>query len=172
VTGGVPEPATAETPPGADPSSPFGARPPGRPLRRVLVRIAQAVFTVVVTVFILEKLGPGIRELLAGEAVVAPRWGWIAAACAMLALGYGASAWIWSRMVRDLGGPRLGVADAVRVYMVASLGRYVPGKLWAVAGLAMLARGKGVPAPVATAAAVIGQAVALAGAWSRPERSC
>jgi hypothetical protein len=48
--------------------------------------------------------------------------------------------------------------------MVANLGRYVPGKLWQIAGLALLARARGVPAPIATAAAVVGQAVAVAGA--------
>jgi len=67
-------------------------------------------------------------------------------------------------MVEDLGGPAMPARDAIRTYMVANLGRYVPGKVWQIAGLALLARARGVPAPIATAAAVVGQAVALAGA--------
>jgi len=88
----------------------------------------------------------------------------IAASCVLLAAGYAASGWIWGRMVRDLGGPQLSLHDSVRIYMVSNLGRYIPGKLWQIAGMALLARARGVPAPVATAAAVVGQAVALAGA--------
>ena len=132
--------------------------------RRALVRIAQLLLTVLVTWLILERLGPGFAELRATSVAVQPRWGLVAASCAVLACGYAASGWIWGRMVRDLGGPQLSLADAVRIYMVSNLGRYVPVKLWQIAGMALLARARGVSAPVATAAAVIGQAVALAGA--------
>jgi hypothetical protein len=132
--------------------------------RRILLRLVQIALTVVVTWLILERLGPGISELSSTAVSVEPSWATIAASCLMLAGGYAASGWIWGRMVRDLGGPRLGLADAVRIYMVSNLGRYVPGKLWQIAGMALLARAHGVAAPVATAAAVVGQAVALAGA--------
>jgi len=48
--------------------------------------------------------------------------------------------------------------------MVANLGRYVPGKVWQIAGLAYLAKREGVQASVATGAAVLGQGIALLGA--------
>jgi hypothetical protein len=48
--------------------------------------------------------------------------------------------------------------------MVANLGRYVPGKVWQIAGLAYLAKREGVPASVATGAAILGQGIALLGA--------
>jgi len=48
--------------------------------------------------------------------------------------------------------------------MVANLGRYVPGKVWQIAGLVALARSRGVPGATATAAAVLGQGIALASA--------
>ncbi len=134
-------------------------------MRRVLVRVAQLALTVVVTWFILDRVGPGLSAMATDDAAVLdPKWGWIAASCALLASGYAISGWIWGRMVSDLGGPRLPPRDAIHIYLVANLGRYVPGKLWQIAGLALLARSRGVPAPVATAAAVVGQAIALAGA--------
>lgn len=64
----------------------------------------------------------------------------------------------------DLGGPRLPPLDAIRLFMIANLGRYLPGKVWQIAGLAVMARGRGVPAATATAAAVLGQGVALVAA--------
>ncbi len=133
--------------------------------RRILVRLLQLALTGLVTWWILGRVGLSLDQLAGVDpARWRPRWGILAASCLLLASGYVLSGWIWGRMVRDLGGPRLGALDAVAVYMVANLGRYLPGKLWQIAGLAVLARRRGVPAAVATAAAVLGQAVALAGA--------
>ena len=141
------------------------ARARGGPGRRWLKLGVQLALSVVVTVFIVDRLGPGLRTLAnTAPQQIELRWGWIAASCALLLAGYFFSAWTWGRMVRDLGGPDVPARDAIRIYMVANLGRYLPGKLWQIAGLAYLARAHGVPAPIATAAAVVGQAVALAGA--------
>ena len=133
--------------------------------RRVFKVLAQLAVTGLVTWLILERLGPGLSEVArTAPRQLEPRWGWITASCGVLAAGYAFSGWIWGRMVEDLGGPAIPARVAIRTYMVANLGRYVPGKLWQLAGLALLARARGVPAPIATAAAVVGQVVALAGA--------
>jgi len=144
--------------------SPREASAPPAGARRPFARAAQILLTIAVTWLILERLGPGLAELAGAGEDVSVRWGWLASSCVVLALGYAVSGLVWGKMVHDLGGPDLPVRDAVRIYLVANLGRYVPGKLWQIAGLALLARAHGVPVPVATGAAVIGQAVALAGA--------
>jgi hypothetical protein len=84
--------------------------------------------------------------------------------CVLLLLGYFISAGLWGRIVVDLGGPVVPVREAVRLFMIANLGRYVPGKVWQIAGLAVLARRRGVPAATATGAAVLGQGIALVAA--------
>lgn len=86
------------------------------------------------------------------------------ASAALFIAGYALSGALWAQMVRELGGPRLRLLPAVRVYMVANLGRYVPGKVLQLAGLTWLARREGVSATVALAAAVIGHGIALIGA--------
>jgi hypothetical protein len=93
-----------------------------------------------------------------------PDPGLAAASCVLLLLGYFVSAGLWGRIVVDLGGPTIPLRDAIGVFMVANLGRYVPGKLWQIAGLAVMARKRGVSAPTATAAAVLGQGIALVAA--------
>jgi uncharacterized membrane protein YbhN (UPF0104 family) len=67
-------------------------------------------------------------------------------------------------MVADLGGPALPKLDVVRIFMIANLGRYIPGKVWQIAGLAALAKRHGVPPVIATGAAVLGQGIALVAA--------
>lgn len=88
----------------------------------------------------------------------------LVASTLLLALGYFMSAALWGRIVADLGGPTLPASDAVRIFMIANLGRYIPGKIWQIAGLAAMARTRGVPAATATAAAVLGQGLALVAA--------
>lgn len=125
------------------------------------------MLTVVVTTFVLRRLGFTVDELAALDL---GRWQpngmLLAASAAVLASGYALSGWLWARMVREMGGPQLGAWTAVRIYMVANLGRYVPGKVLQIAGLAWLSRREGVPAGTAMAAAVVGHGVALLGATS------
>lgn len=83
------------------------------------------------------------------------------ASCALLLLGYASTALIWALIVRDLGGTRLGPGEAVRLFMIGNLGRYVPGKVWQIAALTALARRRGVAAGTSTAAAILGQGTGL-----------
>ena len=75
---------------------------------------------------------------------------------AMYALLIGA----W-RMMLGAWGQRLGALPAARVWIVSSLGKYIPGKVWAIAGMALLARRAGVEAWAATASAIMLQALAV-----------
>jgi len=129
--------------------------------------LAQLALTLLVTWFIVSRVGLSVAELRALESGSwTPRVLPLAASIVALAAGYVVSAAIWARIVEDLGGPRLPLRNSVPVYMVANLGRYIPGKLWQIAGLAALSARLGVPMAVSTAAAVVGQAAALLAATS------
>ncbi len=66
----------------------------------------------------------------------------------------------WRRMLAGWGD-RLGFPVAARIWVLSSLGKYVPGKVWAIAGMALMAREAGVAAWSATASAVILQILAI-----------
>lgn len=117
------------------------------------------------TWFIVESLGPGIQELRSLDAAAwRPDWSLVGLSSAILLLGYFVSAALWGLMVVDLGGPQIPITRAIPLFMVANLGRYLPGKVWQIAGLAALARREGVPAATAMGAAVLGQGVSLVAA--------
>jgi hypothetical protein len=59
-------------------------------------------------------------------------------------------------------GERLAFFQAARIWFLASLGKYVPGKVWAVAGAAILAQRAGVDPSAAVAGALVLQALAIA----------
>ncbi len=71
---------------------------------------------------------------------------------------------LWALMVAGLGGPRLRLGEAFRIFFIANLGRYIPGKVWQLAGLAYLAGKRGVSLRVASSAAVLGQVYSLGAA--------
>ncbi len=50
------------------------------------------------------------------------------------------------------------------IFFIANLGRYVPGKIWQLAGLTYLAGRQGVSLPVASSAAILGQILSLGAA--------
>ena len=79
----------------------------------------------------------------------------------LLLAAYAISGLIWGGVVTGLGGPRLSAGDAVSIFMIANMGRYVPGKVWSIAGMAALAKGKGVPVAVSATSAVIMQGIGL-----------
>ncbi|MGH7502931.1 MAG: lysylphosphatidylglycerol synthase domain-containing protein [Longimicrobiales bacterium] len=80
----------------------------------------------------------------------------------LLVIVYVAHALLWRRIMRDLAVGQPSTAATIRIYFLASLGRYVPGKVWQLAGLALLSKRAGLPAVGATASALLGQFAFLA----------
>ena len=58
-------------------------------------------------------------------------------------------------------GQSLGRLQAARIWLISNLGRYLPGKVWSIAGLAVLAGRAGVKSWAATGSAVAMQALAV-----------
>ena len=114
---------------------------------------------------IFERIGWGIAVLLLGRAV------WVAAAevraeeatfawgPALLALAslvgvFLFTVYTWRCLLSDLG-VRLTFAQTVQMWSFSNLGRYLPGKVWQVVGMVIIAKDFGVPTGLSTAAAFI-----------------
>ena len=103
-----------------------------------------------------------MAELRAWDHVLArPRPLPLVAATLLLLGTYAFTCLVWGRMVSGLGGPRLSPRDSMSIYMIANLGRYLPGKVWSIVGMTALARGKGVRVAVSATSAMVMQGVGL-----------
>ncbi len=133
--------------------------------RRWLRSAVQALLTVVVTVFILRAVGVSFDQVLELDP---GRWSpdpfLLFLSSTLLLAAYLASAVFWGRIVDELGGGRVGAWRACRIYFAANLGRYVPGKVLQVVGLAYLAGRAGLKPSAAVAAGIVGQGLTLVGA--------
>jgi len=87
--------------------------------------------------------------------------GWLAARVLVVFVSYAVLIEAGRRVVLGMG-ERLAFATAARIWFLASLGKYVPGKVWAIAGAAVLAQRAGVDPSVAVAGALVLQVLALA----------
>ena len=140
-------------------------------LKRWGVTLGKALLTVVVTWLILR--GAGFRLSEAGNldmSIVDPDLAFLVASAAVLLAAFVLQAWLWSRILAAFGEPGVPLHVAASLVMVANLGRYIPGKIFHLAGLAVLARRAGLSGVRAGAAAVAAQVVnllaaAVLGAW-------
>ncbi len=165
---GAPASAADTAGPGSAELEPEGAPAPARPTRarRWLILAAKIVLTVGVTSLILR--GAGFRLAEASEVVdwSMVRFGapTIALSIALLLATFPIAAWLWSRVLVAFGEAPLPVARGAAILVVANLGRYVPGKVLQLAGVAVLARRAGVSVVHATGTAVVCQMLNLTGA--------
>jgi glycosyltransferase 2 family protein len=91
---------------------------------------------------------------------LAPRPGWIALSVLVVFLTYTIQVQSWRRILAGWG-QRLPYGRAARIWLVANLGRYVPGKVWSLAGMIVLAQRAGVETWAAGASAFAMQALGL-----------
>jgi hypothetical protein len=99
----------------------------------------------------------------AGERLqsIRPQWGWIAIATLIVLATYLLLIETWRRIVLSTG-QRLAFADAARIWFVSNLGKYVPGKIWSIAAMTMMAKESNVSAAAAAGSSVLIQLVTIA----------
>lgn len=86
--------------------------------------------------------------------------GWLALYLLVVLATFALLAESWRRMLAGWGA-RLAFVEAARVWVLSSMGKYLPGKVWSLAGMAMLAERRGISPVTATASALLLQVVSL-----------
>jgi hypothetical protein len=106
-------------------------------------------------IFIAWALHGQWTEMRASARELRVDWRWIAAASATVLAVYGLLIQSWRLLLRGWGG-ELAYPVAVRIWTIANLGRWIPGKVWSVGALSVLAAREGVSGAAAAGAAVLG----------------
>jgi hypothetical protein len=86
--------------------------------------------------------------------------GWLVLSALVVWTMYAILILAWRTMLAGWG-QRLDGWTAARIWTVSSLGKYVPGKVWAVAGMALMAQRAGIAPWAATGSAVVLQVLAI-----------
>lgn len=130
-------------------------------MRRAWWRWIQAVGGILVVFFVARYLARNWDEVRRASLDLTFRPGWVMASLLLVLATYAILIESWRRMLAGWG-PLLGWWESARVWVISSMGKYIPGKVWAIAGMALLAQRRGVPPWAATASAILLQVVSIA----------
>ncbi|HEX3158073.1 MAG TPA: lysylphosphatidylglycerol synthase domain-containing protein [Gemmatimonadaceae bacterium] len=129
--------------------------------RRKLLRVGRALVVAAVLWFVVRELVRQWRAVAGQPLGLDLHWGYLALASAIVLATYALLIQLW-RLVLHFWGARLSLADAIRIWCISNLGRYVPGRVWQIGAMAALARERGVSPVAATGSALLNTAINIA----------
>jgi uncharacterized membrane protein YbhN (UPF0104 family) len=129
-------------------------------MRRGLYWGIQIFAAAVVAGMVWRAIARNWSEFRALHVTLALKPAWIALSAVVVFLTYGIQVASWRRILAGWAQP-LAYGRAARIWLLANLGRYVPGKVWSVAGLIVLAQRAGVETWAAGASAFAMQAIGV-----------
>lgn len=129
--------------------------------RKGWVWLGQAILVLVLVYFIWRRVSADWREFSSLDFAVQARPTWIVASGLLVWASYALLIEAWRGVLRGWQA-QISYASASAIWCVSNLGRYLPGKIWSIAGLAVLAQRAGVNPMTATASAIVMQALAIA----------
>jgi hypothetical protein len=124
-------------------------------------RTIQTVIGLAILVFIGLRLANDWAQVSSEPIKWELRWEFIIASLLVTWVMYGLLIWGW-RSVLHGWRQYIRAVDAARIWCLSSLGKYIPGKVWSIAGMAAMAERQGVSGVAAISSAVIMQLVSLA----------
>src|SRR5437773_4095450 len=102
-------------------------------------RAAQWLAGLAIVLFAVRSLVRNWEELRSQPLEWSVRPGWLLLSAGVVWLMYAVLIVAW-RIMLAAWGQRLGGWEAARIWTVSSLGKYLPGKVWAIAGMAVMSQ--------------------------------
>jgi glycosyltransferase 2 family protein len=87
-------------------------------------------------------------------------WGWIALSGVIFLATYALLIETWRRVVA-VWGDNLPWSEGARIWLVSNLGKYIPGKIWTITAMGVMARQQGVSPVAAAGSAIVMQLVSI-----------
>lgn len=123
-------------------------------------RALQWVLGILIILFAARHVAANWGEIERTNLAWSVRPGYLVVSAAAVWTMYALLIWAWRVMLHGWG-QRLDGWSAARIWTVSSLGKYIPGKVWAIAGMALMSQRAGVAPWAATGSAIILQALAV-----------
>ena len=128
---------------------------------RVALRALKLVAVLLALAYVARALAVHRAEAARVLAGTRPSWPALVASALVVLAAYVVLIQVWRALLAG-GGQRLAFAPAARIWTVSNLGKYVPGKVWQMSAMAVMAREQGVSGVAAAGSAVLSTLVTLA----------
>lgn len=129
--------------------------------RRNLFRVAQWIFAAAVLFFAARSLASQLDKVGSRLTHIQFGWEWIGAATALVLVTYALLIEGWRRVL-GAWDSHLPFMQAARIWFLSNLGKYVPGNIWSLTAMGVMAKKRGLSALAASGSSVIMQMVSLA----------
>ncbi len=126
----------------------------GRSLRRNTTRAVFAVLAGVAIVLATREILSQWQRFQASGARLSPRWDLLALSSLLVLVAYAILVETWRRTVHAWDS-ELSWSAAARIWFISNLGRYLPGKVWQIGAMGVMAERRGVSALAATGSAIV-----------------
>ena len=136
--------------PDAVPTAMADAAPAPRSLRTLLT----GVFLLAVVWFGGRSLFGQWDAVQALRAELSTRWSLVALSSVLVGVSYLVLIQTW-RLTVGAWGERLGFREAARIWFISNLGRYLPGKVWQIGAMGVMAQEAGVSSVAAVGSALV-----------------
>lgn len=100
-------------------------------------------------------LGTQWTEVRAAAGTLRVDWGWIALASGIVLATYALLIQSWRLLLAGWGN-HLPFLQAVRIWTIANLGRWLPGRIWSIGAMGVLSQRAGISGVAAAGASVLG----------------
>jgi uncharacterized membrane protein YbhN (UPF0104 family) len=117
-------------------------------------RTIQVIAVVGVLVFVGLRIADQWTDLSTLPSNIHIDYALLAASGAAVLASYAVLIWTWQRMVRAWG-EQIGFGVATRIWFVSNLGRYIPGKVWQIGAMGVMAQQAGVSAVAAVGSSLV-----------------
>ena len=132
----------------------------GAARRRRLVSVLKYAALAAVLAWCLAYLARNWDEAERALAAARPRWALLGGSAGVVLAAYAVLIQVW-RSILGGAGEYLAYAPAARIWTVSNLGKYVPGKVWQMSAMALMARAQGVSGVAAAGSSVLSTLVTL-----------
>ena len=129
--------------------------------RRRLFKLAQWSFAAVVIFYAARTLAIQWNKVEPRISHIQFGWEWIGSATVLVLLAYALLIEGWRRVL-GAWDSQLPFPQAARIWFLSNLGKYVPGNIWSLTAMGVMARGRGISALAAAGSSVLMQTVSLA----------
>jgi hypothetical protein len=129
--------------------------------RKALLVGVQLLFALAVAWFAGRAIQRQWTAIEAANLTVAPGWSWVILSATIVLATYLLLIGVWIFHLRDWGH-RVAFLPAARMWFVSNLGRYIPGKIWGLGTLAVMAERRDIPAVAAIGSSILVMLIGIA----------
>jgi hypothetical protein len=126
------------------------------------VSVLKTLILIVALAWVGKMVVDSVEAIRSGDLVLHARPGWLALSGLCIFATYCMLIWAWLYIVTGLSGQRIRYLAGARIWFIANLGQFIPGKVWGIIQMAAMSVEAGINPVAASTASIVNTVVNIA----------